>query len=33
MKKERPAWFSRNLLQKSTVGPSESTDVKPENLA
>ncbi|XP_052749223.1 39S ribosomal protein L32, mitochondrial isoform X2 [Galleria mellonella] len=33
MKKERPQWFSRNLLQKSTQQPSTSTDVKPTDLA
>ncbi|XP_014366787.2 39S ribosomal protein L32, mitochondrial [Papilio machaon] len=33
MKKERPQWFSKNLLQKSTQQPSDSTDVKPTDLA
>ncbi|KAJ9573752.1 hypothetical protein L9F63_008876 [Diploptera punctata] len=33
MKKERPAWFSKNLLEKSTVQPSSSEDVKPTELA
>ncbi|CAH2071178.1 unnamed protein product, partial [Iphiclides podalirius] len=33
MKKERPQWFSKNLLQKSTQQPSNSTDVKPTDLA
>ncbi|NP_001091811.1 mitochondrial ribosomal protein L32 [Bombyx mori] len=33
MKKERPQWFSKNLLQKSTQQPSKSTDVKPTDLA
>lgn len=31
--KERPAWFSKNLLQKSTQEPSTSKDVKPTELA
>ncbi|CAH0407433.1 unnamed protein product [Chilo suppressalis] len=33
MKKERPSWFSKNLLQKSTQEPSDSKDVKPIDLA
>ncbi|CAK1598900.1 unnamed protein product [Parnassius mnemosyne] len=33
MKKERPQWFSKNLLQKSTQQPSSSKDVKPTDLA
>ncbi|CAH2105590.1 unnamed protein product [Euphydryas editha] len=33
MKKERPQWFSKNLLQKTTQQPSESKDVKPTDLA
>ncbi|XP_049870463.1 39S ribosomal protein L32, mitochondrial [Pectinophora gossypiella] len=33
MKKERPQWFSKNLLQKSTQQPSNATDVKPTDLA
>ncbi|XP_061377675.1 large ribosomal subunit protein bL32m isoform X2 [Danaus plexippus] len=33
MKKERPKWFSKNLLQKTTQAPSESKDVKPTDLA
>lgn len=33
MKKERPPWFSKNLLQKSTAQPSTSKDVKPTELA
>ncbi|KOB69433.1 Mitochondrial ribosomal protein L32 [Operophtera brumata] len=33
MKKERPQWFSKNLLQKTTQAPSKSTDVKPTDLA
>ncbi|XP_065206277.1 large ribosomal subunit protein bL32m [Planococcus citri] len=30
--KERPAWFSRNLLQKSTATISDRTDVQPDKL-
>ncbi|KAL0882478.1 hypothetical protein ABMA27_000947 [Loxostege sticticalis] len=33
MKKERPQWFSKNLLQRSTQEPSDSKDVKPTDLA
>ncbi|XP_014277547.1 large ribosomal subunit protein bL32m [Halyomorpha halys] len=33
MKKPRPAWFSKNLLQKSTVDNSENKNVKPTDLA
>ncbi|XP_041970446.1 39S ribosomal protein L32, mitochondrial [Aricia agestis] len=33
MKKERPKWFSKNLLEKTTQQPSSSTDVKPTDLA
>jgi hypothetical protein len=33
MKKERPSWFSKNLLEKSTAQPSSSGDVKPTELA
>ncbi|XP_053603778.1 large ribosomal subunit protein bL32m [Plodia interpunctella] len=33
MQKERPQWFSKNLLQKTTQQPSDSTDVKPTDLA
>ncbi|KAL4716604.1 hypothetical protein ACJJTC_008239 [Scirpophaga incertulas] len=33
MKKERPKWFSKNLLQKSTQEPSDCTAVKPTDLA
>lgn len=32
MKKPRPSWFSKNLLQKSTQQNSDSTQVKPEEL-
>ncbi|XP_023950524.2 39S ribosomal protein L32, mitochondrial [Bicyclus anynana] len=33
MKKDRPQWFSKNLLEKTTQQPSESKDVKPTDLA
>lgn len=33
MKKERPQWFSKNLLQKTTQKPSKSTEIKPTDLA
>ncbi|XP_077293013.1 mitochondrial ribosomal protein L32 [Arctopsyche grandis] len=33
MKKPRPAWFSKNLLQKTTQKPATSTDIKPTELA
>ncbi|XP_050667694.1 39S ribosomal protein L32, mitochondrial [Leptidea sinapis] len=33
MKKERPQFFCKNLLQKTTQQPSNSTDVKPTDLA
>lgn len=29
---ERPPWFSKNLLQKTTQRPSDATDVKPTDL-
>ncbi|XP_018319324.1 39S ribosomal protein L32, mitochondrial [Agrilus planipennis] len=32
MKKERPSWFSRNLLQKTTQQPATTKDVKPSDL-
>lgn len=32
MKKERPAWFSKNLLQETTQQPATTSDVKPSNL-
>lgn len=32
MKKERPAWFSRNLLQQTTQKPATTADVKPSEL-
>ncbi|XP_039290612.1 39S ribosomal protein L32, mitochondrial [Nilaparvata lugens] len=31
--RERPSWFSKNLLQKSTQAPATSTDIKPTELA
>lgn len=31
--KERPAWFSKNLMEKSTAGTSDCVDVKPTELA
>ncbi|CAH1403468.1 unnamed protein product [Nezara viridula] len=33
MKKPRPAWFSKNLLQKSTADNSENKNLKPTDLA
>lgn len=33
LKKEKPSWFSKNLLQRTTVGNSDSKDVKPSELA
>lgn len=32
MKKQRPAWFSKNLLQETTQQPADTSDVKPSNL-
>lgn len=32
MKKSRPAWFSKNLLQGTTQPPAETKDVKPSDL-
>lgn len=32
LKKPRPQWFSKNLLQKTTQAPAESKDVKPSDL-
>lgn len=32
IQKPRPAWFSKNLLQKTTQGPAETKDVKPSDL-
>lgn len=33
MKKERPAWFSKNLLQETTQPAATTSDVKPSNLS
>ncbi|XP_054280343.1 39S ribosomal protein L32, mitochondrial-like [Macrosteles quadrilineatus] len=33
MKKERPPWFSKNLLEKTTKGLATTTSVKPTDLA
>ncbi|XP_050420000.1 39S ribosomal protein L32, mitochondrial [Adelges cooleyi] len=33
LKREKPSWFSKNLLQRTTIGNSDSTDVKPSELA
>lgn len=33
MKKPRPMWFTKNLLQKSTQQLSETKEVKPSDLA
>ncbi|KAH8326843.1 hypothetical protein KR067_013095 [Drosophila pandora] len=33
MKKPRPMWFTKNLLQKSTQPLSETKEVKPSDLA
>lgn len=32
MKKERPSWFSKNLLQQTTQQPATTKDVKPSQL-
>lgn len=32
MPKERPAWFSKNLLQQTTQKPATTKDVKPSEL-
>lgn len=32
IKKPRPAWFSKNLLQGTTQRPADTKDVKPSNL-
>jgi len=32
MKKPRPMWFTKNLLQKSTQQASETKEVKPSDL-
>lgn len=31
--KQRPPWFTKNLLQRSTQQPSSSTEIKPDHLA
>jgi len=33
LKREKPSWFCRNLLQRTTIGNSDSKDVKPSELA
>lgn len=33
IKKERPSWFSKNLLQRTTQGPATTKDVKPSDLS
>ncbi|XP_060841233.1 large ribosomal subunit protein bL32m [Rhopalosiphum padi] len=33
LKREKPSWFSRNLLQRTTIGNSDSKDVQPSELA
>lgn len=33
MKKVRPNWFSKNLLEQTTQKPATTTDVKPTKLA
>uniref|UniRef100_A0A1B6FZ43 Large ribosomal subunit protein bL32m n=1 Tax=Cuerna arida TaxID=1464854 RepID=A0A1B6FZ43_9HEMI len=33
MKKERPAWFSRNLYERTTQASASTTSVKPSDLA
>lgn len=30
--KQRPSWFSKNLLQKTTQGPATTKDIKPSDL-
>lgn len=32
VKKSRPVWFSKNLLQESTQQPANTDDIKPSNL-
>lgn len=32
MEKERPSWFSKNLLQQTTQQPTNTSDVKPSSL-
>ncbi|XP_025408450.1 39S ribosomal protein L32, mitochondrial [Sipha flava] len=33
LKREKPVWFCRNLLQRTTIGNSDCKDVKPSELA
>ena len=33
MKKPRPSWFSKNLLEKTTEKTSSSTEIEPTQLA
>lgn len=33
LKREKPSWFCRNLLQRTTIGNSDSKDVQPSELA
>lgn len=32
MPEERPQWFSRNLMQKTTTSTSDAQELKPEQL-
>lgn len=32
LKKTRPSWFSKNLLQETTQQPADTNDVKPSQL-
>ena len=32
MQKPRPMWFSKNLVEKTTQQPAQSTEVKPDKL-
>lgn len=32
MKKPRPSWFTKNLLQNTTQKPAQTSDVKPSDL-
>ncbi|XP_050540132.1 39S ribosomal protein L32, mitochondrial [Daktulosphaira vitifoliae] len=33
LKREKPSWFSKNLLQRTTISNTDSKDVKPSELA
>ncbi|CAH1710966.1 39S ribosomal protein L32, mitochondrial [Aphis gossypii] len=33
LKREKPSWFCRNLLQRTTIGNSDAKDVQPSELA